>query len=146
MLWRAAMLVPSGKNRSSAKARLLLAFLTTCATWLVALSHGAAALHFALISHQICADHGEVTHASAAEHRTLAHTAGPQAQAGGEHAGHEHCPLAGRRVERVALRSAPGVRVEPPALTLSLVTAAATGIAPSRAELLLAAPKQSPPA
>jgi hypothetical protein len=145
MISRVAMLVPKGNKRSPAKARLLLAFLTTCAAWLVALSHGAAALHFALISHQICADHGEVTHASATEHSTASHAAGPQAESASEHAGHEHCPLVGRRVEHAALLRAPGVRVEPPALTLSLVTAATTGVPPSRAELLLAAPKQSPP-
>ena len=48
----------------------LAALVATCAAWLVSISHAAAVLHFALISHQICAAHGEVVHADASVHAT----------------------------------------------------------------------------
>jgi hypothetical protein len=115
------------------------------AAWLVTLSHGATALHFALISHEICADHGEVVHAQARAAHAAHHASTTSALPGGEHSGHDHCPLMGRRVEQSAFLPAPELRVE--GLDFLSARAAVEGVtvARSRAELLLFAPKQSPP-
>jgi hypothetical protein len=125
--------------------RALVALLTTCAAWLVALSQGAAMLHFALVSHEICADHGEAVHAGAASHSASAVASGPAAHAADDHAEHDHCPLLGRRTEQADASGAPTATLSTLAAAPLAPAAAATEIAPSRAELLLTAPKQSPP-
>lgn len=129
----------------SAPTRLLLGMLAGVATWLVLLSHLAASLHFALISHEVCAVHGELVHASASHERPQSASKHSEVT-GTAHAEHEHCPLVGRRHEPFAF--APPSRVAgvvPPEVT-ELLVAAGTSSEPSRAALLLAAPKQSPPA
>jgi hypothetical protein len=125
--------------------RGLAALVATCAAWLVSISHAAAVLHFALISHQICADHGEVVHAEAAAHATPTHASEPTAQATSDHAGHDHCPLLGRRLDHQALLDAPQATLDAPPVSAGVLPPTAIAATPSRAELLLAAPKQSPP-
>jgi hypothetical protein len=123
----------------------LAALVATCAAWLVAISHAAAVLHFALISHQICADHGEVVHADAPVHAASTKASEPSAQAAGDHAGHDHCPLLGRRLDNQAMLVAPQATLAAPRAAPCVLPPATVDRAPSRAELLLAAPKQSPP-
>jgi hypothetical protein len=136
---------PRHRKSLAVSTRALVALLTTCAAWLVAFSQGAAMLHFALVSHEICADHGEVVHAGSTRHSASAFASGPAARAALDHAEHDHCPLLGRRAEHASLSGAPSATLSALAVGSSPPAAAATDIAPSRAELLLAAPKQSPP-
>ena len=133
--------------RSLAAPRVFaLGVLTAFVAWLGVVAHLAGTLHFALISHEICADHGELVHrasASGAEHH---HARGPVATPSGADDEHDHCPVAGRRHDQLAVGEAPVVQVAeaPVALAPSVSTGAL--VVPSRAALLLAAPKQSPPA
>ena len=123
----------------------LAALVATCAAWLVAISHAAAVLHFALISHQICADHGEVVHADAAIHTTPTNASEPIAEAASDHAGHDHCPLLARRQDHQTLIDAPQATLAAPRLAPCVLPPTPVDSARSRAALLLAAPKQSPP-
>lgn len=123
-----------------------LGVLTAFVAWLGVLAHLAGTLHFALISHEICAAHGELVHrasATAAEHGRASGPAAAPSSAGEEH---DHCPVAGRRHEQVALGEAPAVHVAPAPRVLTPVVGASAGVVPSRDALLLTAPKQSPPA
>lgn len=129
---------------TSAPTRLLLGVLTGVGTWLVVLSHLAASLHFALISHEVCAAHGELVHASAA-HERLPPAGRHSAVTGAAHAEHEHCPLVGRRHESLAFAPAPRAPVVAPPEATQLLRVPDTSSKPSRAALLLSAPKQSPP-
>jgi hypothetical protein len=123
-----------------------LGVLTAFVAWLGVFAHLAGTLHFALISHEICADHGELVHRASAsglkQHRSNGPVAAPSS-AGEEH---DHCPVAGRRHEHVTVGEARAVHVAPAPLALTPAVARAASVAPSRAALLLAAPKQSPPA
>jgi hypothetical protein len=121
---------------------VLMAFVA----WLSVLAHLAGTLHFALISHEICADHGELVHRSAARAGEHQHPRGPAALPSGENGEHDHCPLIGRRNDQQATVSAPALEVAPAAVGLVPVLGESPRAVPSRAALLLAAPKQSPPA
>lgn len=133
--------------RSLAAPRVFaLGVLTALVAWLGVLAHLAGTLHFALISHEICADHGELVHrasAAAGEHR---HARGPVATPSSDGDEHDHCPVAGRRHDHVAVGEAPAVHVAQGPVALAPAGAEGTRVAPSRAALLLTAPKQSPPA
>jgi len=133
------------ERRYVATLRALAAFATCGATWLVVLTQLTAALHFALISHEVCADHGELVHGSlgvrhlpSREHISVATTGGAEAE-------HDHCPLLSRRLERTAVLEVPGVRLPDVPCTLASSVVNASGHVPTRGELLLSAPKQSPP-
>jgi hypothetical protein len=136
---------PRRRKSFAVSVRTLVAFLTASIAWLVVLSQGASTLHFALISHGICADHGEVVHEDGVAHSPGQHVAGTAAQAPDGHAGHDHCPVLGRRLEPATLHGSPTVTVSEPGATAFVSAAATNDTVPSRAELLLAAPKQSPP-
>lgn len=136
---------PRPRQRFAVATGGLAALVATCAAWLVAISHAAAILHFALISHQICVDHGEVMHADASVHAAAMNASEPTAQAASDHAGHDHCPLLGRRLDHQAALDAPQATLAAPPLAPRLLPPTPVDSAPSRAELLLAAPKQSPP-
>ncbi len=138
-------IAPRHRKGFAVSARTLVALLTASVAWLIAVSQVAATLHFALISHEICADHGEVVHADERDHASDHHVGGPLAQTPDEHAGHDHCPVLGRRLEHATLYGAPPATVSAPRVAACAPAAAATDTVPSRAELLLAAPKQSPP-
>jgi hypothetical protein len=118
----------------------------------MAARHVLPALHFALVSHAICAEHGELTHA---EHEpSAAARVGAEAAAGviawttspsGSHAGHEHCEgLACRQDDDADLSrgawQTPTTDVSSPD-TRGRPRAARGGIA-----LLAYAPKLAPPA
>jgi hypothetical protein len=129
-----------------ASARAVLALAMTAAAWLVALSHLTAALHFVLISHEICADHGELVHGSSSVGHRASVSHAPVALPAGEHAAHDHCPLWARRFEQAAVLGAANAGIAPLTLAPTLAAVASAGAVPTRAERLLSAPKQSPPA
>ncbi len=125
--------------------RALAAFVSCGAAWAVVVAQLTTALHFALISHEVCADHGELVHGSpgvrhlrSRAHETVATTGAAQTE-------HEHCPLLSRRLERTAVLDVPGVRLPDVACTFVSGVVHASGRLPTRSELLLSAPKQSPP-
>lgn len=125
---------------------LALGVLTAVVAWLGAVALLAGTLHFALISHDICADHGELVHRASASGGEHPHDRGPVAAPSSDGEEHDHCPLAGRRHDQLAVAEAAAVRVaEGPVALVPAVTKRGP-VAPSRAALLLAAPKQSPPA
>ncbi len=126
--------------------RFALGVLSALVAWLVVLSHLATTLHFALISHEICADHGELVHASA-ERTTSApsHARGAVALPGSAHEAHDHCPVLGRRHEQLAVLASPAAVVAPAVAVEAPQQRQGVALKPSRAALLLAAPKQSPP-
>lgn len=136
-------------SRIAAQKRVLLALMTTAAAWLVVVSHLTTALHFALISHEICADHGELVHGTSASHRRVnidpTKRENVAALPGGEEAGHDHCPVLSRRLEHTAILAGPSVRLSSVAPACTGVSATRDGAVPSRSARLLAAPKQSPP-
>jgi hypothetical protein len=140
---------PRPDPRIASPARALLTLATTAAAWLVVLSYLTTALHFALISHRICAVHGELVHASSTPHAHVSSSAstrdGAAALPGGEEEGHDHCTLLSRRYEHTALLAAPSARTIAPALERLTIDGQRDAAAPSRSALLLAAPKQSPP-
>jgi hypothetical protein len=140
---------PRPDSRVAAPWRALLALATTAAAWLVVVTHLTTALHFALISHEICAAHGELVHGSNAVHARVSSGASTRENAAalpaGDEEGHEHCPVLSRRYEHTAVLAAPSVRMASAALERVAVITQRDGIAPSRCRLLLAAPKQSPP-
>jgi hypothetical protein len=133
------------ERRYAATLQALVAYVSCAAAWAVVLAQLTAALHFALISHEVCAAHGELVHGSSRAHHRPARAHETAATTGGADAEHDHCPLLSRRLERTAVLAVPGVRLPDVACTLVSGVVAASGRVPTRGELLLAAPKQSPP-
>jgi len=132
---------------SGAFARLALGLAAAAVAWVLVVAHLASTLHFALISHEICAAHGELLHrASAPSEHPSHHAAGTALLPGSADAEHDHCPLLGRRHEQVALVALTHVEVAPAVPTLAPPSSEGESVEPSRARLLLTAPKQSPPA
>ena len=123
-----------------------LGVLTAFVAWLGVAAHLAGTLHFALISHEICADHGELVHRASAPGSDHHRASGPVAVPSSDGEEHDHCPVAGRRHDHVAVFAAPGVLVAPALVAPAPASPASSLVAPSRKALLLAAPKQSPPA
>jgi hypothetical protein len=132
-------------RRYAALMRVLAAFFAGAAAWVVVLAQLTAALHFALISHQVCADHGELVHGSLGVRHLQSHGHESAVTTGGPETEHDHCPLLSRRLERTAVLEVPGVRLPDVPCTLVCGVVNASGRVPTRGELLLSAPKQSPP-
>ena len=125
----------------------MLAVATLAVAWVVVVAELATTLHFALISHEVCAVHGELVHRAAAGIEHAAHHAtGTAALPGGGEADDDHCPLLARPHDQLAVVASSRIEVVPPALDVSTPGTAGVTVAPSRAVLLLTAPKQSPPA
>jgi hypothetical protein len=132
---------------SSALGRVTLGIALSTVAWLVVLAHLASTLHFALISHEICAAHGELLHrASASGEHPSQHPAGTALLPGGADAEHDHCPVVGRRHDQVALVAPTPVEIAPAVILHAPSGSEGASVEPSRALLLLTAPKQSPPA
>ncbi|HEV8548767.1 MAG TPA: hypothetical protein VGQ57_07065 [Polyangiaceae bacterium] len=134
-----------GSWRPSARS-VALGVFSAFVAWLVVLAHLTSTLHFALISHEVCAAHGELVHAQ--RRAALAHPANGHESAalpGDADPAHDHCPLVGSRHEHATLVAAPDF-VTASAPHLAALSAPGVQVHPSRAALLLAAPKQSPPA
>jgi hypothetical protein len=138
----------SRRERRYAPALRALAALVSCgAAWLLVLAQLTTALHFALISHEVCAAHGELVHRSSVTRRlpARAHEQGSSVTTGAADAEHDHCPLLSRRLERTAALDVPGVRLPDVPCTRVSGVVHADGRVPTRGERLLSAPKQSPP-
>jgi hypothetical protein len=127
-------------------ARVLATFLTTLAAWLVVACQLSTALHFALISHHYCAAHGELVHGVAVAAEPTEAAADPSALPGGQQESDDHCPVLSRRVDRVAIVGATSDRLPPVPIACALPAVERDVLVVSRGELLLTAPKQSPPA
>lgn len=133
--------VPQGKP-----ARVLLGLAVVLAAWVVVLAQLASTLHFALISHEVCAQHGELLHrASGLASHPSHHEPGAAALPAGAGAEHDHCPLLGHRHDQAAVLASPRLELAPPTATLAAAGREGLTLTPSRARLLLSAPKQSPP-
>jgi len=134
-------------QQSSAFGRAVLGLVATAVAWVVVLAHLASTLHFALVSHDICAVHGDLVHRATATLGHAAHHAtGAAALPGSTEADDEHCPLLGRPHDQLGLVTSPRLEVAPPALAPQTPGTPGVTLEPSRARLLLTAPKQSPPA
>ncbi|HEX5100808.1 MAG TPA: hypothetical protein VFV94_14960 [Polyangiaceae bacterium] len=126
--------------------RVLLGLAVVLAAWVVVLAQLASTLHFALISHEICAQHGELLHrASGLVAHPSHHEPGAAALPAGIDAEHDHCPLLGRRHDQATALASPRLELAPPLATLDAARREGLTLTPSRARLLLSAPKQSPP-
>jgi hypothetical protein len=135
---------PGKTQRAVALLRALAGLL------LVALSAGQAlpALHFALTTHVVCAEHGELAHVGDFAPRAHpAPSAGQVQISGGETSSHEHehCDVLATFGPRAALSSTPTLERS--------ASTALSALAPVRAEaahsslaLLSYAPKLAPPA
>lgn len=140
---RAARRAKSVKPR----ARLLLGVLGAFVAWLAVGTHVASSLHFALVSHRLCAEHGTLEHAHTAElsstaERTRTHAA---LRSAGDEAEHEHCQLLARPHETLAVPNSARLTVAAPPRVATSTIEAASAPDVAREALLLLAPKQSPP-
>ncbi|MET0413557.1 MAG: hypothetical protein ABW217_19775 [Polyangiaceae bacterium] len=106
-------------------------------------------LHFVLVAHQLCAEHGELVHADAgqdAAHASEQHAASSEAQlvgAAGESHAHDHCGVVGSgHAHGVRLTSPQGCLCAPSYLEAELSSARS---AHSSIALLAYAPKLAPP-
>lgn len=108
-------------------------------------------VHFALVQHVVCADHGELVHESAAPHAAPQATAersdksGPAVHADAVAHDHEHCSFAATSREALALPPAHAVLTLASATSSEPIRAFSTAAAPGEA-LFRLAPKTSPPA
>jgi hypothetical protein len=111
-------------------------------------------LHYALVEHGVCVEHGEAVHVQTPHadghggadhaHAAAAELEGDAVRGGddGAHGAHEHCALAGRERDPLALTSA-AIDVGP-AFAVLVPSAASTSIHVV-VRALDAAPKTSPP-
>jgi hypothetical protein len=137
------------RRRSRASARLAASVLGALVAWLIAGTHLASSLHFVLVSHQVCAAHGELEHAASA-HAGAEHAHGvadpqPAYRGADDDVEHRQCGLLGAPREELAVAPPARLSVAPAARLASPPVPATAAPAPSRADLLLVAPKQSPP-
>jgi hypothetical protein len=128
---------------ATTKSGALRAFLAVVAL-LVTGTHLSAVLHFALVSHGICADHGEMIHAgeshdsTSAEGTEAALDVPPDATDA-----HEHCRFVAKLREQVTARN--DASIDLPVLTGLEPAFAPRVVVPTARDILLVAPKQSPP-
>ncbi|HEY3494425.1 MAG TPA: hypothetical protein VGK73_07060 [Polyangiaceae bacterium] len=136
------------RTGKKARGQLLLGALAAFAVWLVAGAHVASTLHFALVSHRICAEHGALEHGheAEAEHAQPKAPAHAALQSGSDEAEHEHCPLIARPHEELALAAPARFEIASAPRAAPSPVQRASAPAPARDALLLFAPKQSPPA
>jgi hypothetical protein len=113
------------------------------------LSQVLPALHFVLVAHQLCAEHGELVHAHAGQssaHPSEEHTASSEQQlvrAAGESHAHDHCSVVGSgHAHGLRLASPQGCLRAPSYLEAELGSARR---AHSSIALLAYAPKLAPP-
>ena len=104
-------------------------------------------LHYVVVRHVVCAEHGELIHESASVHQAARTQSGPDAalRASSAAHAHDHCGLLARaNDERPALATASAVSPSPNFAYTSLSDS--VELVRSSADILLFAPKQSPPA
>jgi len=125
----------------------LLSLLGTLLAWAIAGSQLGSSLHFAVISHEICDEHGELVHAgehasahqSARDHQATSVSEGASAHA------HEHCSHFGRPEDKAILASPPAVEIVSPAAREVAWQPHRDSVVVAQSTRLLAAPKTSPP-
>lgn len=133
----------------------MLSLLGTLLAWAVAATQLGSSLHYALISHEICAEHGELEHTSghSGEHASEHHAGhasehdhqGAAVSNGASEGAHEHCGVFGRPEDKALVASPPSLEVvAQPSHGLALQPSCETVVVPQSARLL-AAPKTSPP-
>lgn len=117
--------------------------------WLAVGGHLTGLAHFALVSHHVCAAHGELTHGEHA-HAAVGHGAATNgkpaadAAANDDDGEHEHCSVLARRHEAATLARASSALVLP--APRQLADDARPEAAPRHGDdLLTLAPKTSPP-
>jgi hypothetical protein len=139
-----------GRVRSIQQQRetsLALRVMAALVVWLAALGHLTGLAHFALISHHVCAEHGELTHAEEGDH-AHARGASPEAPspafAPSTEDEHEHCSVLARRDERATLTRSVAAVAAPGAAEPSPPPSSEALPRPG-AELFRLAPKTSPP-
>jgi hypothetical protein len=137
------------------RSRLSGAFraLSVSVAFFVVLSHLASFLHFIVVSHSLCPEHGELVHASAG-HETAEVAASASERVRGQvverssdvvdNDGHDHCELWSERREHAVLRRASSIA--PPDLGSGLTLVRDRGARLlSSVPLYVLAPKNSPP-
>src|SRR5687767_12182814 len=129
-------------------ARVLPALVALGMTLLVS-SQLASALHYVIVVHSACAEHGTVHHGEAAEREAFEHRARPLVKAvvlpADEHAAHDHCGFAACARDLGAAPSAAFVRADAPGARASAEQRSPV-LALASISILSLAPKQSPPA
>jgi hypothetical protein len=127
--------------------RELLPLLAALLALLLVNAHLAQNLHFALISHQICSEHGDLVHAS---------EQGPHAQqpsrlvtaelrARGAHPEHDHCLFLANAPDKIAICPASALEIASASPDSGSIREGGVSHEPWGADILLVAPKQSPP-
>ena len=136
---------PRGRTATSAALR---AFATLTALLLTLSSLGQVA-HFLLVSHTICAEHGELLELGrpqAAAHERES-TEKERARAGSSETigAHEHCQMLARNQREQSILPAPALNIEPAGVsTPTAIFCAETGVSTTLPPLAVA-PKTSPP-
>lgn len=110
---------------------------------LIGAGHFLPALHFALVVHRVCAEHGELVHELASAPEAARERGGPELRALAAGHEHEHCGVPALPSSGVATAPAASVRGEPLAW-LASVAGSERG-AYVRIALLAYAPKLAPP-
>lgn len=129
-------------------ARLRAAFASIALFALLGIGHVLPALHFALVAHRICAEHGELLHEAApAPSVDLGSRSSVPELAAGQHAAHEH-DHCGVLALPGSFGAAPCAAWREPSAPSESVACASSGERPAHVgiALLLRAPKLAPPA
>lgn len=135
------------RHRAGLRALALLVLLLSL------VAQGSSFVHFFLIEHAVCPQHGELIHADEAGHHPLhastapdtGHTAAQPAAAEAAHA-HDHCAVVSDRRERWACLASLGSVASPPEVEMLAAVRVRTSSCVPAVPLLLLAPKSSPPA
>lgn len=140
-----------GFRRSAVKPaagfRLLFDALRGLLLFVLGAGYLVPALHFTLIEHELCAEHGALEHRGAqavhAERAVASQSAGLEAAASVEHE-HEHCAVLATSSQRATSTARSAIAVAPAPLTPVSSVSPAEFAHPSL-ELLAYAPKLAPP-
>jgi hypothetical protein len=127
---------------------LPLRVLSVLVVWLSFGGYVGGLAHFALVTHHVCATHGELVHDDEHSHGLEAPAPGPEAPSFNAQAEteeeHDHCSLFARQKDQVACRGETTVLLAP--ATPSTQTGHRLDVSPPSGGALLAlAPKTSPP-
>lgn len=118
--------------------------LAACVAAVVVVAHAAALLHYAIVAHGICVEHGHLVHGEggveAAEREAPAPIESARPLADPDH---EHCLIPARTPGEFVLGTQPLEGVDELAPKAPLVAAASAPL--TAAAILSLAPKQSPP-
>jgi hypothetical protein len=130
-----------------AKLRVVVRSFGLLAACLVVVAQLANTLHFALVPHHLCLEHGRFEHEdhagpSAGVRQAREH--GVALEAGGEDE-HEECRVLARRSESLAIAPASSLDAARVAITVERVSISDEPLLKASAVVLLFAPKQSPP-